>query len=121
MSIKRKIVVWFLTLVGVGVVYVLYNSLVETPQIKFDQNSEAIKPIEMPPFKEGSRKIDDTVIEHADNTRIVDRDPVTKEITRVWGFKELLNPEGNSPNWRVKKPYMNQFEDGFLLLHLKYP
>jgi len=59
------------------------------------------------------RRIDKTMVRSAQQARYTILDPLTKRVRREFGFESLLNPDEQSNNWQVRKPYMNVFESRF--------
>jgi hypothetical protein len=94
------------------IVYRIYNRIADTPAIEPPDQTGADLPD--PVFDEGSPTINGTVVVgQAENARYTFVDDQTKEVTRVFGFQKLLNPEAGTRKWNLQKPYINMYEKTF--------
>jgi len=110
---KRKFIIWLSSLIVVLAVYLVYNQIVETPEIRLPQGRQTIIDVNMPGLDEGSAKIADTAIGTVQLSRFVELDEKTKQLRRVSGFERLENPPKGSEKWKLVKPYMDIYGDEF--------
>jgi len=103
---KRQIVIGLVAVGVVFVAYLLYNLLSGTPEIKIDQANVRTENIKIPEFDNESARIGNVTAGPVRRSKFIDRDEKTKEVERIFGYDELLNPEEHSNKWQLEKPYM---------------
>jgi Lipopolysaccharide-assembly, LptC-related len=106
---KRKFRIWLAAFAAVFLVYLVYNFITVTPEIKIHEEQDG-EDIEVPDF---SGQQGDTRVGKVDEARFTVLDEETKELKRVFGFDKLLNPEDNNNKWHLLKPYMNFYDNKF--------
>ena len=106
---KRKFRIWLAAFAAVFLIYLVYNFITVTPEIKIHEEQSGMD-IEVPDF---SGQQGDTKVGEVDDARFTVLDEQTKELKRVFGFDKLLNPEDNNNKWHLLKPYMNFYDNKY--------
>lgn len=109
----RKVFVWLVSLSVVLVLYLIYNYVAETPEIKIDRGEKAADIVADVNLGRGEGevgKIGAIGVEVVRNAKYVHRNE-NKEIDREFGFAELLHEEG--AQWEIEKPFLNMFRRSF--------
>ena len=110
---KRKLIIGLVTFAGVLFIFGVYNLLVDTPEIIFNNEIANEERIVVPDFGDDAGKIGDTKIVSDGKAVFMTRDEKTKQIKRVFGFDKLLNPSDGGNLWQLQRPYMKVMEDKF--------
>ncbi len=110
MDKKRKFRIWLTAFGSVLLVFLAYNFLIDTPEIRIDGYDESGDDIVVPDFPDQEG---DTRVGSVNTARFRILDEVTKELRRVYGFEKLLNPGQTGGQWQMLKPYMYIFDDKF--------
>lgn len=110
MDKKRKFRIWLIAFGSVLLVFLLYNFLVDAPEIRVDSSGDAGDDIRVPKFEDQDS---DTRVGRVDTARFRVLDEETKELRRVFGFETLLNPGQSGGRWQMLKPYMYIYDDKF--------
>ena len=110
MDKKRKFRIWLTAFGSVLLVFLGYNFLIETPDIRIDGYGESGDDIVVPRFEDQEG---DTRVGSVDTARFRILDEKTKELRRVYGFEKLLNPGQTEGQWQMLKPYMYIYDDKF--------
>ena len=110
MDKKRKFRIWLAAFGSVLLVFLAYNFLIDTPEIRIDGYGESGDDIVVPRFEDQEG---DTRVGSVDTARFRILDEVTKELRRVYGFERLLNPGQTEGQWQMLKPYMYIYDDKF--------
>jgi len=108
---KRKIIIGAVTLGCVLVVFGIYNLVVDTPTITFDNQSLDKDSVKLPNFDEKSGNIDGTKIGNVGRSQFIARDKKTKKIKRILSFESLEDPVKGTDLWRLNKPRMKILGD----------
>jgi len=106
---KRKFRIWLAAFAAVFLVYLVYNFMMVTPEIKIHKDQNVVD-IDVPDF---SSQEGDVRVGKVDEARFTVLDEQTKELKRVFGFTKLLNPEEDNNQWHLLKPYMNFYDNKF--------
>jgi len=107
MSVLRKILTGIVALAVVFGVYWLYSRFTKTPPIKLP--GAAGIDANVPDFNgPGGEIIPGTSVPHLVGPTYITRDPVTKQVDREFGFKELIRTVGDV--WEVEKPWMKVYQ-----------
>jgi hypothetical protein len=105
----RKLIIGMVSVFVVVITFVIYTNRGSSTEIVQTPN-DRVDTLKRPDFT-NSQKFGDSVIGEVDNAEFITRDLVTKEVTRIFGFEKMLNPEKNSEKMRLRKPYMEFFGD----------
>lgn len=112
MTTIRRILIGTAALVMVLLAFAAYNHWSHTPELVIGSKdpAESIEraqpgpsPLEMGQVRPG----------HTEMAKFAVADPVTKKLSRLFGFRRLLNPNEDTVRWRLEAPYMNLYEDRF--------
>ena len=106
----RKLLVWLGAFGLVAVAYLLYNRLVDTPDISIISGQQDTHEIEVPNLDTDSAQIGEATVgtmEVAENI-VYDEN---MNVKRVFGFTKLLNPDDGTRKWKLQEPYMNIYQE----------
>ncbi len=105
----RKLLVWLGAFGLVAVAYLLYNRLVDTPDIHIGQDWQDTHEIEVPNLDIDSTQIGEAMVGTVKKAEYIIVDE-NKNVERVFGFTELLNPDEGTEKWKLQEPYMNIYQ-----------
>jgi lipopolysaccharide export system protein LptA len=105
----RKLLVWLGAFGLVAVAYLLYNRLVDTPDIQIGQDLQDTHEIEVPNLDTDSAQIGEAAVGAVDKSEYIILDE-EKNVERVFGFMKLLNPDEGTEKWKLQEPYMNIYQ-----------
>ncbi len=105
----RKLLVWLGAFGLVAVAYLLYNRLVDTPDIRIGQDRQDTHEIEVPNLDTKSAQIGEAAVGAVDKSEYIILDE-EKNVERVFGFMKLLNPDEGTEKWKLQEPYMNIYQ-----------
>jgi hypothetical protein len=108
----RKVIIGAAAMGVAILLFIGYIRLTGTKGIRTSDTSD-IPNIPDTGLTDQNRRIDKTTVRSAQQARYTILDPLTKRVRREFGFESLLNPDEQSNNWQVRKPYMNVFESRF--------
>jgi hypothetical protein len=111
-AMGRKIIIGVAATLITAALFAAYLRLTGNKGISISGGS-AVQDVPDRPFDPQAKRIDDTIIHSAEQSRYTILDPRTKRVYRIFGFEKLLNPGSQSNNWQVEKPYINFFEKQF--------
>jgi hypothetical protein len=100
----RKLIIGLVAMVFVVMMFFSYAIIVDTA------------PIEAPPKAESGDVTKQTLgtdARAAKDARFFNLDPITKEVTRIIGFKNLLNPGMKTSRWQVENPFLIFYESDY--------
>jgi hypothetical protein len=106
----RVISVWAVAISAVLIAYRVYNRVSKTPVIE-PPDAPSAQSLPNTPF-DGPR-VGPATVGQAENARYTFIDEQTRQVTRVFGFGKLLNPETGSRKWNLQKPYITMYERTF--------
>ncbi len=109
--LSRKIKIWFISIVVVLVLFLVYNLVSNTPQIKPDEFTGESQELDIPHIDRNSPTFSGATIAQTDVSEYVEYDEDTKKVSRVFGFEKLLNPETKTSRWKLLRPYMQMFQN----------
>lgn len=69
--------------------------------------------LDLPDSGDNAQPIGPTTLIGLDQSYYITRDPVTRQVTRVFGFSRLNNPGSQSVRWEVEKPYILFYESSY--------
>ncbi|MHC5061262.1 MAG: hypothetical protein ACYTFK_09290, partial [Planctomycetota bacterium] len=103
----RKMLVWLGTFILVVAAYLLYNRLVDTPDISIRSDSQKVDEIDVPDLDSSAAQIGGTTVGTVEVAKYIVVDEESKDVKLVYGFTELLNPDEGTQKWKLREPYMN--------------
>lgn len=107
---SRKLKIWLLSLAVLIALFVLYNMVSQTPEIKIARRVEFVDSNTLQ-TDTGTGQIGQVQLGNIEEARFVTLDKKTKEVKRVLGFAKVLHKSGDQ--WNIDRPFMNIFEDDF--------
>ncbi len=108
----RKLIIGLIAVGFVASLFLGYALIMDAEPIEV-RNVAGSDDLEMPESGGAAQQAGDAVIHEIRKSRYVDFDPETNEISRVFGFEELLNPGMETSRWQVKKPYLIFYESNY--------
>ena len=108
----RKLIIGLSAVVFVASLFFGYALIMDAEPIEVCNVTESDN-LEMPESGDAAQQAGDTDVRVAKAARYVVLDPETKEISRVFGFDNLLNPGMDTSRREVEKPYMIFYESNF--------
>ena len=110
---KRKVIIGAVSFACVLVVFGIYNLMVDTEKITFDNQDVDKGAVELPDFDKQSGQIGTAKLAEVGRSEYITRDKETKQIRRILGFERLKDPDKGSDIWHLEKPYMKIFGDNY--------
>ena len=110
-SKSRKLTTGAITFLIVLGIFIIYSHFSDTPNIQVGKRSKTQKITDSDTDEDIGKIAEGMGVGTIDKARFIDLDPITKEITREWGFKQLLHQR--EQEWEIDKPYMNIYRDNF--------
>jgi len=101
----RKFIISLIAVGFVASLFLGYALIMDAEPIEVRKVAESDN-LDMPESGDAVQRAGDTDVHVAKEARYVVLDPKTKEISRVFGFDELLNQDMDTSRRQVKKPYM---------------
>lgn len=108
----RRVIIILAALAIAGLAYWGYIRLSGTPTLE-PPASQTDYELQLPKSTDSAQRIGLTVPMRADDTYYVTRDPVTRQVTRVFGFSRLNNPGSQSVRWELERPYIIFYESAY--------
>ena len=108
----RKIIITLTAVAVTGLAYWGYIRLTGAGAME-PPASHTANALEMPEATGDARRSGQPIVHGAEQSYYITRDPVTRQITRVFGFSRLVNPGQQSARWQVEKPYIIFYESAF--------
>ena len=108
----RKVIIILTALAITGLAYWGYIRLSGSPTLDPPTTQHA-RELELPESTGDAQRIGQTTIHGVDSPYYITRDPVTRQVARVFGFSRLNNPGSHSTRWQVEKPYIIFYESSY--------
>lgn len=108
----RKIIIILTAVAVTGLAYWGYIRLTGAGAME-PPTTHTAKEMDMPEATGDARRSGQPIVHGAEQSYYITRDPVTRQMTRVFGFSRLVNPGQQSARWQVEKPYIIFYESAF--------
>lgn len=108
----RKIIIILTALAVTALAYWGYIRLTGAGAME-PPSAHTAEELDMPEATGDARRSGQPVVHGAEQSYYITRDPLTRQMTRVFGFSRLVNPGHQSARWQVEKPYIIFYESAY--------